>query len=316
MGPVPRQDGGEDASTREALSLAARVAPTGLTVLVLGETGTGKEVVAREVHRLSGRGGPFVAVNVAALPDTLAESELFGHARGAFTGADRERKGLVEASSGGTLFLDEVGELSPPVQAKLLRVLQEREVRRLGETRERTVDLRVVAATHRDLPSLVRAGRFREDLLWRFAGAEVRLAPLRERPRDVAALAQRFLAGRGALSPAARERLLRHEWPGNVRELFSALESALALAGEDGRISEEHLPAALRGAGPAAEDSPGAPVRAGPGAGRYAKALESARRAVIARALAESGGNRSRAAAWLGVSRQTLLYEMKKLGIG
>ena len=185
----------EDASTREVFDTVRRVAPHRISVLVLGESGTGKELVAREVHRASGRSGPFVAVNVAALPETLAEAELFGAARGAFTGADRDRPGVVEASSGGTLFLDEIGDLSPQVQAKLLRVLQEREVRRLGETRTRAVDLRLVAATHRDLARLAGEGSFRGDLLYRIAGITVCLPPLRERPRDLRVLLERALGG-------------------------------------------------------------------------------------------------------------------------
>jgi transcriptional regulator with PAS, ATPase and Fis domain len=292
-----------DGATREVFDTVRRVAPHRISVLVLGESGTGKEVVAREVHRASGRGGPFVAVNVAALPENLAEAELFGAARGAFTGADRDRPGVVEASSGGTLFLDEIGDLAPQVQAKLLRVLQEREVRRIGETRTRPVDLRLVSATHRDLGRLVAEGRFRADLLYRISGIAVSLPPLRERPRDLRVLLDRALGGT-PLAPDARAALLSWSWPGNVRELLSAVEAARALSGGE-RIERSHLPARLRTAGEAAA----------PGAGRYRSAVDDAKRKVVLEALAETGGNRTRAAGLLGLSRQSLLYEMKRLGI-
>jgi transcriptional regulator with PAS, ATPase and Fis domain len=292
-----------DGATREVFDTVRRVAPHRISVLVLGESGTGKEVVAREVHRASGRGGPFVAVNVAALPENLAEAELFGAARGAFTGADRDRPGVVEASSGGTLLLDEIGDLAPQVQAKLLRVLQEREVRRIGETRTRPVDLRLVSATHRDLGRLVAEGRFRADLLYRISGIAVSLPPLRERPRDLRVLLDRALGGT-PLAPDARAALLSWSWPGNVRELLSAVEAARALSGGE-RIERSHLPARLRTAGEAAA----------PGAGRYRSAVDDAKRKVVLEALAETGGNRTRAAGLLGLSRQSLLYEMKRLGI-
>ena len=307
--PAPREVVAEDASTREVFRIVEQIAPTSLPVVIYGETGTGKEVVARELHRLSGRRGQFVAVNVAAIPDTLAEAELFGHARGAFTGADRERRGVLEESSGGTLFLDEVGELPMLVQAKLLRVLQERSVRRLGETVERPLDLRVVAATHRDLPARTAAGLFRQDLYYRLAGADVTLAPLRERPRDLATLVERTLGGRIALSPAARRLVFDYAWPGNVRELVSALESAEVLAAPGRSIDVGHLPRALQAkAAPRGSDPPARK--------RYFDAVNAARRETIVAALAESSGNRTRAAALLGLSRQSLLYEMKKLKLG
>ena len=294
----------EDASTREVFDTARRVAPHRISVLVLGESGTGKELVAREVHLASGRTGPFVAVNVAALPESLAEAELFGAARGAFTGADRDRTGVVEASSGGTLFLDEIGDLSPQVQAKLLRVLQEREVRRLGETRTRAVDLRLVAATHRDLARLAAEGRFRGDLLYRLAGITVSLPPLRERPRDLRVILERAFAGT-PVAPDARAALLSWSWPGNVRELLSAVEAAKAMAGPGARVERGHLPPRLR----LAQESRGV------GTGRYRRAVEEAKRSVILESLAESGGNRTKAAALLGLSRQSLLYELKRLAI-
>ena len=291
-------------STREVFETVRRVAPHRISVLVLGESGTGKELVAREVHRASRRTGPFVAVNVAALPETLAEAELFGAARGAFTGADRDRPGVVEASSGGTLFLDEIGDLSPQVQAKLLRVLQEREVRRLGETRTRAVDLRLVAATHRDLARLVGEGRFREDLLYRIAGITVTPAAA---PGKAARPARPPRAG-------ARRDAGRAGGPGGAPLLELARERPRAPVGRRGGEGAGRA-GGTRGAGP---PSP-APSRrdgdAGGGKGRYREAVDEAKRRVILETLAETGGNRTRAAALLGLSRQSLLYEMKRLAI-
>ena len=309
MGAVPR--GGaprpdfvaEDASTRAVFDEVARIAPSALALLVRGESGTGKEIVAKEAHRLSRRRGRFVAVNLAALPGTLAESELFGHARGAFSGADRDRRGLVEEASGGTLFLDEIGDLPLPLQGKLLRVLQEGEVRRLGETAVRRIDLRVVAATHRDLPALVDRGEFRGDLFYRIAGHEVVLRPLRERPRDRARLIARALGGRAVLAPDAAAALDRWRWPGNARELLAALESALALAAPARVVGLEHLPRPIRDGA------------ARPAARRWKERLDAARREAIESTLESTSGRRAEAAKVLGISRQSLLYEMKKLRI-
>ncbi|MDL2716197.1 MAG: sigma 54-interacting transcriptional regulator [Acidobacteriota bacterium] len=294
----------EDSTTRDLFAKAARVARSTISVLVLGESGTGKEIVARELHRLSGRRGPFLAVNVAALPGTLAEAELFGHARGAYTGADRDRRGLVEESSGGTLFLDEIGDLPLGLQGKLLRVLQEGEVRRLGETAVRRVDLRVLAATHRSLREMAEAGAFRIDLYFRLAGLELELAPLRERPKDLSRLIDVTLAGRATLAREASAALKAWAWPGNVRELLAALESAVALAAPGKVIGLGDLPRALR-------ERETAPSRSA----SYQEALRAARLAAIDGALLASGGNRTRAARALGISRQSLLYEMKKLEI-
>ncbi len=294
----------EDPAMRDVFEKAARVAPSKISVLLLGESGTGKEIVAHELHRLSGRRGPFVAVNVAALPGTLAEAELFGHARGAFTGADRDRKGLVEESSGGTLFLDEIGDLPFALQGKLLRVLQENEVRRLGETAVRRVDLRVLAATHRPLKEMAEAAAFRADLYFRLAGLELELPPLRERPRDLVRFVDLALRGRARLTREASAALRAWPWPGNVRELLAALEAAVALA--PGRVvSLEHLPRALRER-----------VAGTPAARSYRAAVNAARTGAIQDALLETAGNRTRAARQLGISRQSLLYEMKKLHIG
>jgi DNA-binding NtrC family response regulator len=261
----PRRLLGESAAIREVLDAIARVAPTSASVLLLGESGTGKELAARRIHELSERArGPFVTVNCAAIPDTLVESELFGHLRGAFTGADRDRPGKLRQADGGTLFLDEIGDMSPAAQAKLLRVLQEGVVEPLGGGRPVQVDVRVVAATHRDLKSMAAGGRFREDLLFRIRVVEIRLPALRERRGDVPLLADHFLAHsaaggggasaaagagrrqRPALSPAAQRLLLAYPWPGNVRELANAIERAVIFC-RGGLVQPEDLPAELRG---------------------------------------------------------------------
>ncbi len=317
--PAPAVPAGlvaEDERTQEAFDLAARLAPLAMPVLVLGETGTGKELVARALHRLSGRTGPFVALNVAALTETLVDSELFGHARGAFTGADRDRAGVFEAASGGTLFLDEIGELSPVAQAKLLRVLQEKEVRRVGETRTRKVDVRVVAATHRDLAARVEEGAFRQDLYYRIAGMTVTLEPLRKRPRDLARLIDLALAG-ASLTPQAREALLSHRWPGNVRELFGVLEAARALAAPSGRIGVSHLRPALRSTlpSPAARDDGADGPDGSRAVASWVSGIEERKTRMIVDALEAEGGNRTRAARRLGISRQTLVLEIRKRGL-
>ena len=240
---------GECPAMREVFERIARVAPLDTTVLVLGESGTGKELVARAIHERSARAeGPLVVVNCAAIPEALMEAEIFGHERGAFTGADRAREGLVEAAHGGTLFLDEVGELPPAAQAQLLRVLQHGEVRRLGAAQARRVDVRLIAATHRDLRAEVRAGRFREDLYFRLNVFEILLPPLRERGSDVERLA-RFLLDKTcrrlnrpalALGEDALAAIRAHDWPGNVRELENAIERAVILA-EGGTIRAADL---------------------------------------------------------------------------
>jgi transcriptional regulator with PAS, ATPase and Fis domain len=293
-----------DPASQALFKTIARIAPTQISVLILGETGTGKEIVAREIHRLSRRVGEYTAVNMAGLPSTLVESELFGHARGAFTGADRDRIGMIEHSSSGTLFLDEIGDLPPPLQAKLLRVLQEREVRRVGETRSRPVDLRVLAATHRDLESMMKTGEFRADLYHRLAGVTLEVAPLRDRPLDLAGLLSLALGG-AAIAEEARHALTSYSWPGNIRELFAALESARAMAGPGDRIEREHLPRALRA-------HPARPASATGQRGLYKEQLQEARSQAIKGALERFEGNRTRAAAALGISRQALLYELRK----
>ena len=253
--PVPGLIG-DGPQMQEIFALVAVAARTRATVLLSGETGTGKELVARAVHRGSPRrAGPFVALNCAAFPDTLLESELFGHVKGSFTGADRDKPGLFEAAHGGTLFLDEVGETTPPLQAKLLRVLQEREVRPVGGARTRSVDVRVIAASNRDLADAARRGAFREDLYYRLAVFPIRLPPLRERARDVLPLARHFLALHGPLegkpdlplSAEAARLLAAHRWPGNVRELENEIQRALALAEPGEPLTPAHFSERLSG---------------------------------------------------------------------
>jgi DNA-binding NtrC family response regulator len=287
----------------EVYGLAARVAVSDAPVLIVGETGTGKELIARAIHAGSPRADqPFVPVDCSSLPEALVESELFGHERGAFTGAVTTRRGLFEAATGGTIFLDEVGDLAFPLQAKLLRALQEREIRRVGGTEWIPVDARLIAATHRDLRARVAAGEFREDLYYRLNVVTVHLPPLRERLDDVVLLAghfvEKFAAARGepvpALSPGMVERLRAHPWPGNVRELENVLERAVTLA-TGPVLRPEDL--ALEGA-PPPTDGPALPARG--------MSLEAVKRWYVHRALEEAGGNKQRAAEMLGVDRRTL----------
>jgi transcriptional regulator with PAS, ATPase and Fis domain len=308
---------GASASWRAAVHTAEVVAPTPTTVLITGETGTGKEVIARHVHARGPRAaGPFVAVNCGAIPEGLAESELFGHERGAFTGANATRVGQLEAADGGTLFLDEVGELSPAMQARLLRVVQERVFCRVGSVVPRRVDLRLVAATHRDLEAAVRAGTFREDLYYRLAVVRIPLAPLRERPEDVEPLATALLArvaarlGRPAPTPdaAALRLLTRWPWPGNVRELGNVLERALVLRAPTapGPLTAEEVAFAL------GEPPPRAATPAGETLADKVAALE---RVEVEAALRRARGVKSRAAQLLGVSRPTLDKKIADLGV-
>jgi two-component system response regulator AtoC len=292
-----------------ATSLIRAVAPRDTTVLITGESGTGKEVVARAIHALSRRrDGPFVAVNSAAIPEGLIESELFGHERGAFTGATASRAGVFESAAGGTVFLDEVGELSAAVQASLLRVLQERTVSRVGSQRTVDVDFRLIAATHRDLAALARQGRFRDDLYYRIAVLPIALPPMRERIEDVEPLVRRFLRELepqrdATISPEALRRLCGHSWPGNVRELRNVIERALVLA-DDAAIGVEHLQLDPR---------PGEPGPTGDAAGSRLRDLE--KRAIL-EALEAVGGSRKAAAERLGISLRTLQYRIKEYGIG
>ena len=298
----------ESESMRRVLDLARRVARVDSTVLLHGESGVGKEAVARLIHAESARAvRPFVAVNCAAVPEALLESELFGHARGAFTGASQERPGLFEAAAGGTLLLDEIGDLPPGMQAKLLRVLQEREVRRLGENRTRPVDVRVLAATHRDLPAEIAAGRFRQDLFYRLRVIELRVPPLRERREDILPLARAFLSEVArrtrckaeGFTPRAADQLLRWGWPGNVRELHNVVERAVVLARRS-RVDVEDLPDEVRTAVPGPD---------GPGGTRT---LADVEREYILAVLRSLGGNKAQAAAQLGIGAATLFRKLKR----
>lgn len=281
-----------------------RVAPSPAPLLVTGETGVGKELVARAVHRASGR-GPFVALNCSALPEQLVESEVFGHVRGSFTGAHRDAEGLFEAADGGTLFLDEIADLPPRLQPKLLRAIETGEIRRVGEVDSRAVDIRVIAATNRDLSALVDAGEFREDLYWRLNVLQVDVPPLRERRADIPILVEWFLARKGPrsprgsarMSPSALEVLAEHSWPGNVRQLFGVVEHALTLA-DEGEIRPEMLPADILTSARIGEL-----VR--DGLGREATLAELEREYIYA-TLARVNGNKTEAARVLGIPRRTL----------
>jgi transcriptional regulator with GAF, ATPase, and Fis domain len=313
---------------RDVLVQAAKVAPTETTVLLTGESGTGKEVVARAVHRSSSRAaGAFIALNCAALPDQLLESELFGYEKGAFTGATAVKPGRIEQAAGGTLFLDEAGEMSPAVQAKLLRVLEEREFQRLGGTKVLKTDARIVAATNRDLSRAIEKGEFREDLFYRLSVFEIHLPPLRERPEDILPLTEMFLAELGpavgrsvpGVSREAKDLLLSYPWPGNVRELRNALERA-AILSDGGLITAADLPI-----GVARQDPPAS--RAAPRAGFDAAAatspflppegvdLESLERDYVKEALRKTRFNKSRAAKLLGLTRAQLYSRIEKYGL-
>jgi DNA-binding NtrC family response regulator len=301
-----------DAGMVRVLEMVRKVAPTPTTVLILGETGVGKEVVAEQLHMQSPRAkGPFVRLNCGSLPGTLLESELFGYERGAFTGADRRKIGYLEAADGGTLFLDEIGELALPMQAKLLRVLEDRRFMRVGGRDEISVDVRILAATNRDLEAEAKAGRFREDLYFRLSAFVVSIPPLRERPTEVTLLAELFVRQFSErmnkqpplIAPDALAALRRYRWPGNVRELRNAIERALVLADGD-RLGADSLPETVRRAegGPA----PGGAMREQL-AGMELKAIEEA--------LAAEGGNQTRAAKRLGISRRALIYKLEKYGL-
>jgi two-component system response regulator AtoC len=303
---------------RRVMELASRVAPHPTTVLITGESGVGKEVIARAIHRMSPRrAAPLVAVNCAAIPEQLLESELFGHVRGAFTGAATDRIGLFEEANSGTLLLDEIGDLPPALQVKLLRVLQESEIRRVGETRSRRVDVRLIAATARDLEADAATGRFREDLFYRLNVVRLHIPPLRDRPEDLEALTTVLLrramdrAGRTVtLSPEALEAIRRHKWPGNVRELENAIERAVVLS-QDGVLRAEAFEdrGGIRPAGGPAQDDAVRTPRL------LRDAVAEAERCAIASALAACGGNRAQAARVLGVSQRTLFYKLKEFAI-
>jgi DNA-binding NtrC family response regulator len=291
-----------------------RVATTPISVLVVGETGAGKENIAETIHRLSPRAAqPYLRVHLAAVPETLLESELFGHERGAFTGADRRRLGCFESASGGTLFLDEIGELPAATQAKLLRVLETHRIVRLGSNQEIEADVRVVAATNRDLHAEVRAGRFREDLYYRLGAFRIDVPPLRERRLEIpllAALFVRDMARRMSMPPPGLSRELlaaleAHPWPGNVRELKHVIEAAFVMAAP-GELDVVHLPPGFGAALPAGRDQPAA------AAVEAAAPLSLSERNAIVAALQDCAGNQTQAARRLGISRRTLIYKMRK----
>jgi DNA-binding NtrC family response regulator len=303
---------GTSPALREVFDLLERVAPSKANVLIVGESGTGKELVARGIHELSARAAqPYVSVNSAALPPDLLETELFGHERGAFTGAVIRKQGCFELAHQGTLFLDEVADMSLATQAKLLRVLEGHPYRRVGGTQEITVDVRVIAATNRDLDQMLGDGRFRQDLYFRLSTVEIHLPPLRERGEDIPLLVRTFLAEFGRaygkavdkVAPAAMDRLLRHPWPGNVRELRNAIEHAVILAPGD-TIALEDLPAGVR--------EPGRAV--GRSEGLYLCSIEEMERRLIAEALARFP-TRTRAAEALGVSLRTLYNKIHRYGL-
>jgi two-component system response regulator HydG len=292
---------------RRVLDLAKRVAAVDSTVLISGETGSGKERVARFIHDRSPRASdPFVAINCAAIPEPLLESELFGHIRGAFTGANQDRIGLFEGANGGTLFLDEVAEISPATQVKLLRAIQEREIRRVGENKNRKIDVRIISATNRDIVREVEEGRFRLDLLYRLRVVELTLPPLRERREDVLPLAHFFLAEASArmkrhvmgIVPKAADQLLVYPWPGNVRELQNAMERGVALAKGE-LVEPEDLPEEIRQAVP------------GPRLTRFTRTLEQVEREYILAVLEKAGGNQTHAAKLLDVGTTTLYRKLK-----
>jgi DNA-binding NtrC family response regulator len=304
---------GTSPSFRDAVSLAERVATSPLPVLISGETGTGKELMARTVHERSGRGGPFLAVNCGALPEGLLESTLFGHLKGAFTGAERDRRGLFLEADGGTLFLDEIGDTPPALQVKLLRVIDGGELLPVGSDRPLHADARVVAATHKDLRSMMEAADFREDLYWRIRGAEIRMPPLRERGEDMLLLARHFLNlsaplcpdGRAKeLSEGAQSAVLRHLWPGNLRELRFEMQRASVLAGQRREILETDL--VFVDEGQVSRDSEARTLQ---------QRVEEVERQEIRAALIRFDNNRTRAAEALGLSRQGLLKKMARYAL-
>jgi DNA-binding NtrC family response regulator len=306
---------GQSPAMLQVFDVIQQVAPTRATVLISGETGTGKELVAHAIHNLSPRkNGPFVAVHAAALSSTLLESELFGHEKGAFTGAVERRIGRFEAADGGTLFFDEVSEVDPAMQVKLLRVLEERAFERVGGTRTIQVDVRLVAATNKDLKKLVSEGKFRDDLYYRLSVVTIHLPPLRQRRQDIPLLVQAFIRHCSAenakpvreITAEAVNTLMAYDWPGNVRELRNTIEQMVVLARGE-RLTLRDVPAAIRGGADLTKISV---VRPG-----TTMTVEEAERQLIVQALKETDGNRTRAAQRIGMSRRTLHRKLKKYGL-
>jgi DNA-binding NtrC family response regulator len=304
---------GESAAMRQVFEVVQQVAPTRATALITGETGTGKELIAHAIHHLSPRKkGPFIAVHAAALPSSLLESELFGHEKGAFTGAVERRIGRFELADGGTLFLDEVGELEPQMQVKLLRVLEERAFERVGGQKTLQVDVRLIAATNKDLKKMVAEGKFRDDLYYRLSVVTIPLPPLRDRRDDIPLLVTAFLRQCAAennktvteLTPDAMNVLMAYDWPGNVRELRNAVEQMVVLARSE-KLTLRDVPAAVRGG---ADLTKIAVVRSG-------MTVEEAEKQLIIQALKETGGNRTKAAEKIGISRRTLHRKLNQYGL-
>jgi two-component system response regulator HydG len=309
---------GKSDPMKELLAMVAMVAPTEATALITGESGTGKELVAKAIHYNSPRKGrPFVVVNCAALTETLLESELFGHEKGAFTGAERRREGRFMQATRGTIFLDEIGEMSSTMQAKLLRVIQEREIQRVGSDGTLKVDVRILAATNRDLLEEVASGRFREDLFYRLNVVSLKVPPLRERQEDIPLLAQHFLdrySGKNGkrvkgFTPLAMDMLLKYSWPGNVRELENAVERAVILVPGE-YITEKELPLSIIQAYPQNRDAP--PLQT---ASLRPQSLDEVEREAILNVLAATGGNKSEAARRLGITRKTLHKKLHHYGV-
>ncbi|HEV8440489.1 MAG TPA: sigma-54 dependent transcriptional regulator [Methylomirabilota bacterium] len=312
---------GQSETLKRVLDVAQRAAPTDLTILIEGESGTGKEVLARAIHRLSARReGPLIPVNSAAIPEGLLESELFGHERGAFTGAIRARPGRFELAKEGTLFLDEIGDMPLSMQVKILRALQERQIERVGGVKSIGVDVRIIAATHQNLDELVVEGKFRQDLFYRLQGVRLRLPPLRERIDDLPLLvthlleraAQRLWRAPATVSPEALRCLWTYPWPGNIRELQHVLEAAMVLS--DGIIMPEHLPPAIQRDGGSGVAQPGSPFML-PGGVSLDEVLADGERRLILEALSKASGVQARAAKILGISERSLWYRVKKLKI-
>ncbi|MCP4666553.1 MAG: sigma-54-dependent Fis family transcriptional regulator [Deltaproteobacteria bacterium] len=308
---------GQSAAMVKLLETVAQIAPSEATVLITGETGTGKELIAGAIHFNGPRkDGPFVKMNCAAVPEGLLESELFGHEKGAFTGAHRRKEGRFQQAHGGSLFLDEISEMSLPMQVKLLRVLQEREITRLGGEEVIKVDVRVIAAANKDLVQEIEKGRFREDLYYRLNVVTLHVPPLRDRKEDIPLLAQHFLALFSeknrkqikGLTPQAMDRLLKHHWPGNVRELMNTVERAVVLSRSE-YLDDKDFPVAIK-----SESSPGRPA-SGPQAGPSEFRLDDVEREAILKTLESAEGNKSEAARRLGITRKTLHKKLKKYGV-